>query len=207
MNRLLAPIISLCTVTILAVAGFCFADVTQEGGKMTDQTKNSMVLIKTSAGDMKVELFDQKAPITVKNFLTYAKEGFYENTIFHRVIVDFMVQGGGFTPEMEQKPVHAAIKNEADNGLKNTRGTLAMARTGVVDSATAQFFINVVDNSFLDFRNHTTSGYGYCVFGQVIEGMDVIDKIRKCKTCTKGHHENVPVETIEILEVKILPTK
>ena len=169
---------------------------------MSSQHKHPVVLFKTSAGDFKVKLEEEKAPLTVKNFLEYVKEGHYNGTIFHRVIDGFMVQGGGFTKEMEQKPVHASIKIESDNELKNTRGTLAMARTSDPNSATAQFFINVVDNSFLDFRSKTPSGYGYAVFGHVIEGMDVVDKIKATKTGSKGPFENVPVEPIEIIEAR-----
>ncbi|HEV8053070.1 MAG TPA: peptidylprolyl isomerase [Parachlamydiaceae bacterium] len=168
----------------------------------SSSVKNPVVLIKTTAGDIKVELDAVKAPLSTKNFLQYVNEGHYNGTIFHRVIEGFMVQGGGFTKDMQQKSVHAPIKIESDNGLKNKRGTLAMARTSDVNSATAQFFINVVDNSFLDFRDKTSSGYGYAVFGQVTEGMDVVDKIRKSKTGNKGSFSDVPVETIEILDVK-----
>lgn len=162
---------------------------------------NPIVLIKTNKGDIKVELFQKEAPNSVKNFLQYVKDGHYNNTIFHRVIDGFMIQGGGFTKDFKQKPTKAPIKNEADNGLKNTRGTLAMARTSVVDSATNQFFINVADNSFLDFRSKTPSGYGYAVFGKVIEGMDVVDKIKGAKTGSNGMYQDVPKDTIEILEV------
>lgn len=166
------------------------------------QTKHPVVLIKTTAGDIKVELDADKAPISVKNFLQYVNEGHYDGTIFHRVIEGFMVQGGGFTKDMQQKPVHAPIKIESDNGLKNTRGTLAMARTSDPNSATGQFFINVVDNKFLDFTSKSPSGYGYAVFGRVTEGMDVVDKIRKMKTGNKGAFSDVPVESIEIIEAK-----
>ena len=135
------------------------------------------VLIKTSMGDITAELDADKAPLTVANFLSYVKDGSYDGTIFHRVMPGFMIQGGGFTPDMQQKPTRAPVKNEADNGLKNLRGTLAMARTNVVDSATSQFFINVVDNAFLDFKAATQQGYGYAVFGKVTDGMDVVDAI------------------------------
>lgn len=168
-------------------------------------TKNPIVLLKTSQGDIKIELYADKAPISVKNFLQYVNEGHYDHTIFHRVIDGFMIQGGGFTKDMQQKPTHAAIKNEADNGLKNTRGTLAMARTGEVNSASAQFFINVTDNPFLNFTGKTPREYGYAVFGQVIDGMKVVDKIKNVKTGTKGPFENVPVEAVEIIEAKQLP--
>src|SRR3972149_11416321 len=140
--------------------------------------ENPVVLMETSLGNIKIELDQAKAPITVKNFLSYVDEKFYDGTIFHRVIGNFMIQGGGFTAEMQQKPVKAPIKNEAGNGLKNMTGTIAMARTNIVDSATAQFFINVVDNDFLNHQNTTSQGFGYAVFGKVIEGMDVVDKIK-----------------------------
>ena len=165
-------------------------------------TPNPTVLVKTNMGDIIIELDADKAPTTVKNFLEYVKEGHYDHTIFHRVIDNFMIQGGGFTEDMQQKPVHAAIQNEADNGLLNKRGTIAMARTSDVNSATAQFFINVADNSFLDFRSKNPRDYGYCVFGHVTSGMNVVDMIRKVKTSTKGPHENVPVSPVEILEIK-----
>ncbi len=165
------------------------------------QGEKDMVTIKTSKGDITVRLFPDKAPITVKNFLQYVDDHFYDKTIFHRVIDGFMVQGGGFTKDMNQKPTRAPIKNEADNGLKNTKGTLAMARTPVVDSATAQFFINVADNAFLNFQSRTAQGYGYCVFGEVETGMDVVDAIKSVKTGDSNNMQNVPLEPVEILEI------
>lgn len=189
-------------MSMTSIASLCFAATTKESN-MTNP-KNPTVLIKTSAGDITVELFADKAPISTKNFLEYTKEGHYNHTIFHRVIGDFMIQGGGFTKDMEQKPTKAPIQNEADNGLSNKKGTIAMARTGEVNSATAQFFINTVDNPFLDFKSKNPREYGYAVFGQVIEGMPVIEKIRKEKTGTKGPFENVPVNAVEIIEVKQL---
>jgi len=163
---------------------------------------NPVVLMKTSMGDIKIELWPDKAPITVKNFLTYTDEKFYDGTIFHRVIENFMIQGGGFTPDMRQKKTHGPIKNEAKADVKNLRGTLAMARTGVIDSATAQFFINVVDNAFLNHRDETVDGFGYCVFGKVIEGMDVVDKIRKVETGAVGpFRENAPLKNVLIQSV------
>jgi cyclophilin family peptidyl-prolyl cis-trans isomerase len=158
---------------------------------------NPHVKIKTSKGDIKVRLFADKAPLTVANFLAYVDEGFYNGTIFHRVIETFMIQGGGFTKDMKQKKTRPPVSNEAKNGLKNKRGTLAMARTNVVDSATAQFFVNVVDNAFLDFKSDDPQGYGYCVFGEVISGLETVDAVRKVKT----GQQDVPRETIEILEV------
>jgi cyclophilin family peptidyl-prolyl cis-trans isomerase len=189
---------------MMSLSGLCFSLTSEENKKMTTtpKTKHPVVLIKTTAGDIKVELDADKAPISVKNFLQYVNEGHYDGTIFHRVIEGFMVQGGGFTKDMQQKPVHAPIKIESDNGLKNTRGTLAMARTSDPNSATGQFFINVVDNKFLDFTSKSPSGYGYAVFGRVTEGMDVVDKIRKMKTGNKGAFSDVPVESIEIIEAK-----
>jgi len=164
--------------------------------------ENPTVLMETSLGSITIELDQAKAPITVKNFLSYVDEKFYDGTIFHRVIGNFMIQGGGFTADMQQKRVKAPIKNEAGNGLKNMTGTLAMARTNVVDSATAQFFINVVDNDFLDHQNTTPQGFGYAVFGKVIEGMDVVDKIKAVKTGSKMGFSDVPAEAVVIKSVK-----
>jgi peptidyl-prolyl cis-trans isomerase B (cyclophilin B) len=155
----------------------------------------TLVVMETSLGPMKIELNGDKAPGTVANFLGYVDDQFYDNTIFHRVINGFMVQGGGFEPGMRQKTTKAAIKNESGNGLKNTRGAIAMARTSALDSATAQFFINVVDNDFLD-KNQ------YCVFGKVTEGLDVLDKIKAVKTTTKASHGDVPVQDVTILSVR-----
>ena len=154
-----------------------------------------MVVLKTSLGDIQIELFPEQAPVSVQNFLTYVKTGFYNGTIFHRVIPGFMIQGGGMTPKMQQKPARPPIKNEADNGLKNTRGTLAMARTQIKDSATAQFFINLVDNDFLD---HSERDFGYAVFGKVVEGMDVVDKIAAVPTGSSGMHQDVPLKPVLI---------
>ena len=159
-----------------------------------------MITLKTSKGDIKIKLFEKEAPITVKNFLDYIDAGFYKGTIFHRVIPGFMVQGGGFTADFVQKPTGDPIKNEADNQLSNKRGTLAMARTSVVDSATAQFFINLVDNDFLDFKAPTPQHFGYCVFGEVVEGMDVVDQIAAVKTGSHQMHRDVPTENIVILD-------
>ncbi len=158
---------------------------------------NPVVIMSTSKGDIKIELYQDKAPITVENFLGYVNDGFYDGTIFHRVIPNFMVQGGGIGTDMKQKPTKAPIKNEADNGLKNERGTLAMARTGVVDSATSQFFINQVDNSFLD---HGARDFGYAVFGKVVDGMDVVDEIAGVKTGPG----DVPEEVVVIESVKVV---
>ena len=160
-----------------------------------------MVTLHTNHGNIRIELDAEKAPVTVENFLKYAREGFFDGTIFHRVIEDFMIQGGGFTPDMHQKDTHAPIKNEADNGLKNRNGTIAMARTQDPHSATAQFFINVKDNDFLDYRSASTQGWGYCVFGRVTEGMDVVDRIRRVKTGSSGYHQDVPRDPVVIEKV------
>ena len=160
-----------------------------------------MVTIKTTKGDIKLELFEKEAPITVKNFLSYVKSGFYKGTIFHRVIPNFMIQGGGMDENFMQKETAAPIKNEATNQISNKRGTIAMARTQIVDSATSQFFINVVDNDFLDFKAPIPQYYGYCVFGKVVEGMDVVDAIVSVPTTSKGMHRDVPQENIVILDV------
>jgi len=168
----------------------------------TEATKNPTVLMSTNAGDVRVELFSDKAPVTVKNFLTYVEDKFYDGLIFHRVIAGFMIQGGGFDPNMQQRATRSPIKNEAANGLKNKIGTLSMARTNVVDSATAQFFINVKDNDFLDHRNTSPDGFGYAVFGQVIDGLDVVRKIENVKTGNRGLHQNVPVEPVVIHSVR-----
>jgi cyclophilin family peptidyl-prolyl cis-trans isomerase len=160
------------------------------------------VIIETNYGDITVALDEEKAPQSVANFLTYADSNHYNGTIFHRVIKDFMIQGGNFSAEMVPKKTHAPIKNEASNGLRNLRGTLAMARTGVVDSATSQFFINLKDNGFLDHRDTSTRGYGYAVFGKVTKGMDVVDKIGISPTHTYQRFRDVPVETVVIRSVK-----
>ena len=159
--------------------------------------------IETTMGTITLELDESKAPLTVANFLKYAKSGHYDGTIFHRVIDGFMIQGGGFTKAMDQKPTQEPIKNEAANGLKNLRGTIAMARTMVVDSATCQFFINLVDNGFLDYQGPDPRMFGYCVFGKVTDGMEVVDKIAKVRTGYAGPHQNVPEEPIVIKKVHV----
>ena len=161
-----------------------------------------MVIIKTSKGDIKLELFEKEAPETVKNFLSYIKDGFYKDTIFHRVIPGLMIQGGGFDTGFIQKPTREPIKNEAANQVANKRGTIAMARTMVVDSATSQFFINLVDNDFLNYRAPMPQLYGYCVFGKVTEGMEVVDAIAQVKTGNRGMHQDVPVENVVILDIE-----
>ncbi len=166
--------------------------------------QNPRVLMETSMGNITIELFKEKAPISVKNFLTYVAEGFYDGLIFHRVINGFMIQGGGMDENMQPKKVKFAIKNEAANGLKNLRGTLAMARTSVVDSATAQFFINVADNAFLDYKGKRPEDFGYAVFGQVVEGLDVVDALKVVKTGNKAGHADVPVATVYITRATLL---
>ncbi len=168
----------------------------------TAAEKNPKVVMKTTMGDITLELYKDKAPTTVNNFLGYVNDKFYDGTIFHRVIKGFMIQGGGHTSDMSKKPTKGPIKNEADNGLSNTRGTIAMARMPDPHSATAQFFINHVDNVNLDFSAKTDQGYGYCVFGKVIAGMDVVDAIANVKIMTKQGMQNVPRETIEIISVR-----
>ena len=157
-----------------------------------------MVTLHTNYGVIKLNLFADKAPATVANFISYVKDGFYDNTIFHRVIDGFMIQGGGFTPDMDQKETKATIKNEANNRVANTKGTIAMARTSDPHSATCQFFINVADNSFLNFSAENSQGWGYCVFGEVVEGMDVLDKIKTVRTGRFAGHSDVPVDPVLI---------
>ncbi len=165
--------------------------------------KTVKITLETTKGTIELELDPVKAPVSVANFVNYVKKGHYEGTIFHRVIPGFMIQGGGFTADMQQKPVDAPIKNEAQNGLKNVRGAICMARTSVVDSATSQFFINVKDNDFLNFKSPDPRGFGYAVFGNVTKGMDVVDAIVNAPTTSKGMHENVPVEPISIKSAKV----
>ncbi|MFZ8990986.1 MAG: peptidylprolyl isomerase [Pseudohongiellaceae bacterium] len=157
-----------------------------------------MIIFNTNHGPISIELNSEKAPKSAENFLQYAKEGFYNGTIFHRVIDGFMIQGGGFEPGMSQKANHDPIDNEADNGLSNLTGTLAMARTAEPHSATSQFFINVSDNFFLDHRGKTAQGWGYAVFGKVVDGMDVVNKIKSCQTTSRAGHQDVPVDDIII---------
>ena len=198
-----AIVLALCLV-------FAFIAFPGEGNSQSENNKNTsaessgkkerkkpMVLISTSLGDIKLELYEDKAPITVANFLSYVEEGFYDSTIFHRVINNFMIQGGGITADMKQKPTKDSIKNEADNGLKNERGTIAMARTAEVNSATSQFFINHRDNAFLD---HGARDFGYAVFGKVVEGIEIVDKIAAVQT----RPGDVPVETVSILSMKVV---
>ena len=173
-------------------------------GEIMAADGNPKVEVETNKGKIVIELYPDKAPETVKNFLNYVDAKFYDGSIFHRVKPGFMIQGGGFTSDMKQKSVGAPIKNEADNGLKNERGTIAMARTGDPHSATAQFFINSVNNDFLNHTSKTQQGWGYVVFGKVISGMDVIDAISSVKTVTRGRFRDVPAETVEIRSARLL---
>jgi cyclophilin family peptidyl-prolyl cis-trans isomerase len=172
--------------------------------KVMERRTNPIVAMETSLGTIKIELWPAKAPVTVKNFLRYVDEGFYDGTIFHRVIDNFMIQGGGFTADMTNKPANPPIKNEAKAELKNDRGTIAMARTRDLHSATSQFFINLKDNDFLNHHDETTTGFGYAVFGKVIEGMDVVAKIGKVKTTTSGPYRDVPAQPVVIKHVERL---
>jgi peptidyl-prolyl cis-trans isomerase B (cyclophilin B) len=180
---------------LLLVLAFLSFTVQAEGNAMPQ------VKLETSMGDIVIALNDEKAPKTVANFLSYVDSGFYNGTIFHRVIENFMIQGGGFDESFSQKPTQSPVENEADNGLSNTRGSVAMARTSDPHSATAQFFINTVDNGFLDFRGKVPSGWGYAVFGEVVEGMDVVDQIRTVSTTMRGPHQDVPAENVIIISV------
>jgi peptidyl-prolyl cis-trans isomerase B (cyclophilin B) len=186
-------------VLVLAAVGVGSADAAQTAPKA-----NPRVALETSKGKIVLELYPNRAPKTVENFLQYVHSGFYNGVIFHRVIPGFMIQGGGFTPDMTQKPTKASIPNEADNGLLNERGTIAMARTNDPNSASAQWFINVADNRSLDFKSKTVQGWGYAVFGKVVEGMDVADAIVAVKTSSKGQFSDVPVEPITIKKASVV---
>jgi cyclophilin family peptidyl-prolyl cis-trans isomerase len=186
---------ALFSVLLLSVVTAQAADPTAK----PSPGKNPSVLMKTSQGEITIELDQLQAPISVKNFLDYVDAKHYDGTIFHRVIPGFMIQGGGFTPNMQQKSTKAPIKNEAGNGLKNVTGSIAMARTGIVDSATSQFFINVADNAQLNHRDESPAGFGYAVFGKVTAGMDVVKKIETVKTTARPPHQNVP-ETPVVIE-------
>ena len=172
-------------------------------GANAEMTTNTKIIIKTTSGDIKIELYDDKAPITSENFKKYVESGYFTDTIFHRVIKDFMIQGGGFTAEMNEKDSMPPIQNEANNGVSNARGTIAMARTPDPHSASSQFFINLKDNNFLDFTAETSQGWGYCAFGKVFEGMDILDKIALVDTGSYGAHQDVPKEPITINEIII----
>ena len=189
-SKIVTPIVSFALFSLMCL-------------QLNSAYANPKVLMETSKGDITIELYENEAPRTVKNFLSYASEGFYNNLIFHRVIKDFMIQGGGMDSEMRQKDPKPPIKNEARRGLGNNRGTIAMARTNVVDSATAQFFINVKDNDFLNHTDKTARGFGYAVFGEVIKGMDVVDSIARVKTGIFNGFRDVPKEPILIKNVSI----
>ena len=190
-SKIVTPIVSFALFSLMCL-------------QLNSAYANPKVLMETSKGDITIELYENEAPRTVKNFLSYASEGFYNNLIFHRVIKDFMIQGGGMDSEMRQKDPKPPIKNEARRGLGNNRGTIAMARTHVVDSATAQFFINVKDNDFLNHTDKTARGFGYAVFGEVIKGMDVVDSIARAKTGIFNGFSDVPKEPILIKNVSII---
>jgi len=187
----------LATAWTLFAALACHAADEGPAGSGNEKEK-PVVVLTTSKGKIRIELDAEKAPITVENFLGYVDQGFYDGTVFHRVIPGFMIQGGGFTPEMKQKETGKPIRNEAGNGLENARGTLAMARTNVVDSATAQFFVNLTDNDFLNHTGEDPRSFGYAVFGRVVDGMDVVDQIAAVPTATRGPHQNVPSEPVVI---------
>ena len=197
-----APSLLIVVAAILSLAMF----TTVKGQKkMNDETQaNPVVIIETSMGNISVELDAANAPDTTANFLAYVEDGYFVDTTFHRVIPNFMIQGGGITADMRDKPSNRApIKNEANNGLKNDRGTIAMARTSDPHSATSQFFINLKDNDFLNFRSESMQGWGYAVFGKVTDGMNVVDEVAKARTGNKGGHQDVPLETITITGVKV----
>lgn len=187
-----------------ATALFAFILISFACMQLNSAYANPKVLMETSKGNITIELYENEAPITVKNFLSYVSEGFYNNLIFHRVIPNFMIQGGGFDLKMNQKPVKDPIKNEARRGLNNKRGTLAMARTNVINSATGQFFINLINNDFLNHKDNSSSGFGYAVFGEVIEGMDVVDSIGKTRTHAFGMFRDVPIDHITIKNMSVI---
>jgi cyclophilin family peptidyl-prolyl cis-trans isomerase len=193
-----------CLACLLAVVGSASG---AEPAKAPATPAHPQVLFETSKGNFTIELYPDKAPKTVENFLQYVKSGFFDGTIFHRVIPDFMIQGGGFTADMTQKPTKPPVPNEADNRLLNERGTLAMARTGDPNSATAQFFVNLKNNGFLNFTGKTAQGWGYTVFGKVVEGMETVDAIAAVPTTRKGSYENVPVEAVVIKKATLVHAK
>ncbi|MCU0670699.1 MAG: peptidylprolyl isomerase [Myxococcota bacterium] len=192
-------------MALLLVAA-CSKSGTDAGGQGTQSESAPSVILKTSVGEIEIELFPDKAPESVKNFLAYVDEGFYDGTIFHRVIKDFMIQGGGYDGGRQKKPTRSPIKNEANNGLKNETGTVAMARTSVPDSATSQFFVNVENNAFLDHREPTPEGWGYAVFGRVTRGMDVVEKIENAETEDGGGaFRNIPKSPVVIESARRKP--
>ena len=192
------------SIIVLLTAGLCVLPAHAATQPTEKKGSSHMIKIHTNHGVITLKLDAEKAPITVKNFEEYVSSGHFSNTVFHRVIDNFMIQGGGFEPGMKQKPVNAPIKNEAANGLTNDNYTIAMARTNDPQSATAQFFINTKDNGFLNYTAPNPQGYGYCVFGKVVEGMDVVDKIGKVKTGNIGGHGDVPTEDVIIIKAEIV---
>lgn len=214
MSKSIMTVAAGMVIGILTIAGIGFAGekpaAPAKPSSPTETPKQQsrpLMVLETSEGNITIELWPDKAPISAKNFAQYAEEKFYDGTIFHRVINGFMIQGGGMTSDMKEKPTRAPIKNEANPELKNDRGTLAMARTGEVDSATAQFFINHKNNDFLNQRDRSQAGFGYAVFGKVVEGMDVVDKIAKVKTTTKGFSADVPEKPVVIQHIGYLNDK
>lgn len=189
-------------LVLLMLAG-CSSNIDNTINKGGNEMTNTIVVMETNMGNIEIELNTEKAPISSKNFIDYVNEGFYDGLIFHRVINNFMIQGGGFDKDMNEKETKAPIKNEAGNGLKNTLGTIAMARTQVIDSSSSQFFINIADNAFLDHTDDSMSGYGYAVFGKVISGMDTVDKIKSTQTGREKGFDDVPTEPIIIKKVYV----
>lgn len=202
--RLMACTFAMAALLPAAASAASAAQSTSTSKGSTSMTTSPRVKLQTNHGDMVITLDAAKAPKTVENFLTYVREGFYNGTIFHRVMDGFMIQGGGFEPGMKQKTTHAAVENEANNGLKNDKYTVAMARTNDPHSATAQFFINVANNDFLNHTSPTAQGWGYAVFGKITEGTDIADKIKGVKTGNSGFHQNVPAEDVIIEKAEIL---
>ena len=197
-------LVALTMAATLAMAPIGMAFSQTDNQKDLSSMSNTRVKLITNKGDIILELDGEKAPVTTENFLNYVKDGFYTNVIFHRVIPNFMIQGGGFEPGMKEKNTNAPIKNEADNGLKNDKYTIAMARTQDPHSASAQFFINSNNNDFLNFTAPTTQGWGYAVFGKVVEGMDVVNAIKGVRTGNRGYHADVPLENVVIESAKII---
>lgn len=200
-SLLLMELMMLKKILLSLICCFTLLSTPTWASQENTKSENPHVLLSTNVGDIELELYPQKAPVSVENFLSYVNSGFYNNTIFHRVISNFMIQGGGFTEDMTQKQTQPSIKNEADNGLSNDRGTIAMARTFDVNSATSQFFINVKNNNYL---NHSQRDFGYAVFGKVVSGMDVVDKIANARTTLRMGASDVPVQPITILSAKQL---
>lgn len=189
-------------VNLLCLIALSLLFIVPANAAAEEEGNNPMVEVKTNLGSFTMELYPDKAPISVKNFLQYVNKKFYDGTVFHRVIPTFMIQGGGFTPDMMKKATGAPIKNEANNGLSNLKGTIAMARTSEINSATCQFFINVKDNKGLDYKGDAPAEYGYAVFGKVVDGMDTVEKIRNVKTATKGVYGDVPVKPVIIKSIR-----